>query len=163
MRAQLLLVGGLALLLGSCSGGGHAPPPLNKEWLPGKWKNISPVQFITGCEFGDDGAAKVTFQGMEQPVAARYTWSDERVLDLEYQAPAEVQQAYKAAAKAYKDDLVERGKTGKIYDRAVPSLSGAVQDELPAKETLQLSISEEPRLLSLTRAGGASLTFEKAD
>jgi hypothetical protein len=164
MRAKLLLVSGLALLLGSCTGGGgHAPPPLHKDWLAGKWQNDSTVHFISGCEFGDDGAAKVTFQKMEHPVAAHYTWTGDRALDLEYQAPADVQQAYNAAAKAYKVELVESSKSGKIYERAVPSLSAAAPDELPAKETLQVAISEEPRMLFLTDSSGTKLTFKKVD
>lgn len=162
MRARHLLVGGLALILGACSGGGgSAPPPINKQLLAGKWKNASEVQFITGYEFADDGTVKMTVRGMEQPVRGRYTWG-ERTLDLEYQA-ADVQQAYKAAAKAYKEDLAQRIKDGKLYDRAGASMSAAVRDELPTKETLQVGLSEQPRLLILTNESAVSQTFEKGD
>jgi hypothetical protein len=100
MRAKLVLVGGLALLLGSCAGARQAPPPLKKEPLLGKWKNSSSTQFVAGYKFSDDATARVTIKGMQQPILAHYTWSGDRSLDLEYQVPEEVQQAYQAAAMA---------------------------------------------------------------
>jgi hypothetical protein len=164
VRAKLLLVGGLALLLGACSGkGGHAPPPLNKQLLAGKWKNSSDVQFVAGYEFAEDGTLKMTLRGMRRPVPGRYTWSGERDLDLEYQGAEGVRQAYQEAAKAYKDQVRDRIKSGELPDRAGPSILGTVRDELPAKETLRVSLSEQPRLLILGGEGGASQTFEKAD
>lgn len=166
MRATLLLAGVLALLAGACSDkggkGGHASPPLNKQLLAGKWKNVSDVLLITGFEFGADGTVKMTVQGMKQPVAGRYTWSGERTLDLEYQA-ADVQQAYQAAAKAYKDDLKEQAKKGKLYDRAVTSMSAAVRDQLPAGEKFQVALPEGERLLILVNESGATQNFEPAD
>jgi hypothetical protein len=168
MRAKLLLVGGLALLFG-CSGPvSHAPPPLNKELLAGKWKNASEAQFVAGYEFAGDGTLKMTILGREQPIQGRYTWSGERTLDLEYSEAPDVRQAYRAAAKAFKDQLTERIKTGKLPDRAGPSMLGAVPDELPAKATVRVAISDQPRqdqprLLILSEQSGASQTFEKAD
>jgi len=100
---------------------------------------------------------------MEQPVPGRYTWSGERTLSLEYETGADVQQAYKAAVKAYKDDVMGRIQAGKLPDRAGPGILGAVRDELPANETLQVGISKQPRLLILGGEGGASQTFEQAD
>jgi hypothetical protein len=163
MRAKLLLVGGLALLLG-CSGPvSYAPPPLNKELLAGKWKNASEGQFIAGYEFADDGTVKMTVLGREQPIPGRYTWSGERTLDLEYSEAPDVRQAYRAAAKAYKDQVTERVKDRKLPDRAAPGMLAAVPDELPAKATVRVAISDQPRLLILINEGGAPQTFEKAD
>jgi hypothetical protein len=164
MRAKFLLVAGLFLLLGACSSKvSQAPPPLNKQLLTGKWKNSSEVQLIAGYEFSDDGALKVTVRGMDLPVLGRYTWSGERTLDLDYKAEADVQKAYAAAAKAYKDDVQDRIKAGKLPDRASSSILGAVRDEWPASETVHVGISEQPRLLMLGSEGGGSQTFEKAD
>jgi hypothetical protein len=164
MRGQHLLVGSLALLLGACSGGGgHAPPPLNKQLLVGKWKNASSAKFLAGYEFTDDGTAKLTFQGMEQPVLARYAWSGDRTLDLDYQLTPEVQRAYKAAAKAYKDQITDLIKAGKLHERAGGPMSAAVHDELPARETLQVAISEQPRFIMLTDEGATTQTFDKAE
>jgi hypothetical protein len=161
MRVPHLLVGCLALLLGACSGSdGRAPPPLNKQLLAGKWKNVSEAQFIAGYEFAEDGTVKMTLQGMGRPVQGRYAWSGERTLDLEYQAAPDVQQAYQAAARAYKDQLTDSIKAGKLYDRAGESMSAAVPDELPAKETVQVGLSEQPRLLILINASAVSQTFE---
>jgi hypothetical protein len=163
MRAMLLLIGGLVLLPG-CSGGvGHAPPPLNKELLVGKWKNSAEGQFIAGYEFAGDGTVKMTVLGREQPLPAHYTWSGERTLDLEFPEQAEVRQAYQAAAKAYKDQVQEKVKAKQLPDRAAPSMLAAVRDELPAQETVRVAISEQPRLLILTSESGASQTFEKAE
>jgi hypothetical protein len=165
MRAKYLLVGALALLLGACSRdkGGHAPPPPNKDLLAGKWKNASELQFLAGYEFADDGTAKVTFRGMKRPVPARYAWTDERTLNLESQAPADVRRAYKAAAKAYKADLRDRAKTGKLHEKALQPLEAAIADELPAAETFRVATSEKPRMLFLTTDGGGTQTFDKAD
>jgi hypothetical protein len=160
MRAKLLLVGGLALLLG-CSGGGHAPAPLNKELLTGKWKNSAEEQFIAGYEFAGDGTVKLTLLGKEQPLAGRYTWSGERTLDLLY-PDADARQAYQAAAKAYKEQLHDKVKNKKLPDRAETSMLAAVRDELPERETVRVGISEQPPLLILTSESGTSQTFEKA-
>jgi hypothetical protein len=164
MHAKFLLVGGLALLLGGCSGkASHGPPPLDKKLLTGKWKNSSDTQFLAGHEFAEDGTLKTTFRGMRQPVPGRYTWGSERSLDLKYEPTPDVKEAYQAAAKAYKDDVRERIKSGALPDRAGPSILGTVRDELPAEEALRVSISEKPRLLILGNASGESQTFERAD
>jgi hypothetical protein len=166
MRAKLLFVVGLALLPGACAGSVNKPappPPLNKQLLAGKWKNSSNDQIIAGYEFAEDGTLKVTIRKMEKPVLAHYTWSGERTISVEYQAPADVQEAYKATAKAYKDDVMDRIKTGKLPERAGPSILGSVQDELPASETFRVAIAEQPRLLMLGKEDGGSQTFEKAD
>jgi hypothetical protein len=190
MRANYLVVGTLAFLLGACSGakGRPAPPaPLDKGLLAGKWKNTSDLQFISAYEFADDGTAKVTLRGLEPPVPARYTWTDERGLALEYQAApdaqrafkaaakltlrdgrvvpldADVPQAYKAAVTAYRDELTARVKEKKLIDRAVPSLLAEVPDELPPKETFRVFVSDQPRSLLLTLEGGGLRTFAKAE
>jgi hypothetical protein len=158
------LVGGLALFVGACSANvGHAPPPLNKQLLTGKWKNSSDTQFVTGYEFAEDGTLKMIVQGMEQPVPARFTWSGERTLDMEFKVPEDIQRAYQAAAKAYKDQVRDRIKSGQLTDRAGPGMLSMVPDELPAEESLQVGLSDQPRLLILARANGVSQTFEQAD
>jgi hypothetical protein len=164
MRATLLFAGGLTLLVGACSdkGGNGAPaspPPLNKQLLAGKWKNASEVMPIAGFEFGEDGTLKMTVRGLEQPVPGRYTWSGERTLDLQYQV-AEVQKAYQAAAKAYKDQVKERIQTKKLPDKAGPSLLADARDELPAGEKFRVSLTEQPRLLIFVNESGQSQTFE---
>src|ERR1700719_3551975 len=103
MRTKLLFLTTLALGMGACSGSvSHGLPPLDKQLLAGKWKTNSDGQFIAGYEFADDGAVKVNVRGMALPISGRYTWSAERTLELEYTAAEEIQQAYEAAAKAYK-------------------------------------------------------------
>jgi hypothetical protein len=169
MRAKLLLVGGLVLFLGACTGSGgtgnagRAPPPLNKQLLAGKWKNASKAQFIAGYEFAEDGTLKMTVQGMDQPIHGRYSWSGERALDLEYPAAAEVRQAYQTAAKAYKERVEQRIKAKELSDKAGPGLLASVEDDLPAKETFRVGISDKPRLLLLTAENGASRNFEEAE
>jgi hypothetical protein len=174
MRARRLLIGGLALLLlaggvalvyaaWSGRGNSHAPPPLNKQLLAGTWKSESDTLFVTGYEFAGDGTFKMMLQGMEQPLEGRYAWSGERTLDLEFPTDPKVQQAYKEAAKAYKDQLDALIKAGKLYDRAGPSLKSTVRDELPAKQTLRVAISERGPLLIISTEDGASQTFEKGD
>jgi hypothetical protein len=164
MRAKLLLVAILAFVLGACSRtGAPAPPPLDKHLLTGKWKSTSEAQLVAGYEFAEDGAVKVTIRGMEQPIAGRYAWSGERTLDLEYPPAAETQQAYEAAAKAYKDDVQDRIKAGKLPDRAGPSILSAVRDKWPTSEALRVALSDQPRQLTLINESGGSQTFEKAD
>jgi hypothetical protein len=166
MRGTQLLLGGLVLLLPACSGGksGHAPPPLKKELLAGKWNNSSDALFLLGYEFAEDGTAKATFKGMKQPVPARYTWTGDRTLELKYQAGPKVRQAYKQAARAYKDDLKAKVKAKKLSDKAGPSMAAAVQAELPAREEFRVAISEKPPRLILTEEeSGAKHEFEQED
>jgi hypothetical protein len=165
MRAlHLVWIGGLSLLLGGCSsGGGLAPPPLNKDLLTGKWKSAVENQFISGYEFKGDGSFKVTFDGMEQPLTGKYTWSGDRSLDVEYPSEGEIRKAYAEAVKAYKTHFMERVKAGEIPDRAAGSLS-VIREELPAKETLKVAIIEQPPVeLSLTDELATSRRFQKAD
>jgi hypothetical protein len=96
-------------------------------------------------------------------VPGRYTWDDERTLNLEYETADDVRQAYAAAVEAYQKEVKDRIQAGKLPDRAGPSILGAVSDELPAKETFRVGLSEQPRLLILGGENGTSQTFEKAD
>ncbi len=169
MRVRHLIVGGLALLLGACSGGGggggaSAPPHPKKELLVGTWKNQEPdMKFIQGYEFAPDGAVKMRVQRMEEPVPGRYSWNEDGTLSVEYQPSPEARKAYQAAAKAYKDDINGRIKAGKLYERAGPSLIGAVQDELPDKETFHVGLSDKsnPPMLILNNDRGVQETFER--
>ena len=166
MRVKLLLIGVLALVIGACSPTStvtNAPPPLDKKLLTGKWKNNSDFQLISGYEFAEDGALKVTILGMGPSLVGRHSWSGERTLDLEYQLTPEVQQAYEAAAKAYKDDVEDRIKTGKLDSHAGPSILGTVRDKWPATETIKVSFSEKPRLFMVEGEGGFKQTFDKVD
>ena len=162
MRAKCAFLVVLALLAGACSRstGGTPPAPLDKTLLPGKWKNSSDAQLIAGYEFAEDGVLKVTIRGMEHPILGRHSWEGDRELKLEYQTPPEVQQAYEAAAKAYKDDILKQIKDGKLLDRAGPSILGAVRNSWPEKETVKVAISDKPRLLILGSEGGVLQTFE---
>lgn len=164
MRAKLVLVGGLVLLAGACANKvSHAPPTFDKQLLIGKWKNVADAQIISGYEFAEDGGLKMSVKGMDKPITGRYAWSGERALDLEYQVPDDVQKAYQAAVKVYKDDVKERVESKKISDRAGPAMLSAVRDEWPAKETVRASISEKDHFLILVdEKSGLTMTFEKA-
>jgi hypothetical protein len=163
MRAKLVCLVVFALLPGACSrstSGTQPPAPLDKSLLPGKWKNSSDSQLVSGYEFDADGVLRVAIRGMEHPLLGRYSWEGDRDLNLEYQTLPEVQQAYEAAAKAYKDDVLKQIKDGKLPDRAGPSIIGAVRNSWPEKETVKVAISDKPRLLILGSEGGVSQTFE---
>jgi hypothetical protein len=164
MRVTYLLIGCLALILGSCSkkGGVHAPAPPNKELLRGKWKNESPAHFLTNYDFNEDGTVKMAFVGVKQPVTGRYTWSGERTVDVDYPKEAEVQHEYEKAAKAYKHDVETKIENKKLSDRAGPSMLGIVPDKLPEKETLTVSITD-PKFLILIREDNTTLKFNKVD
>jgi hypothetical protein len=163
MRGKFLLLTGLALLLGSCFGGGTPPPPLKKDLLTGKWKNSSDLLFVSGCEFAADGTAKLTMQGMEQPVAAHYSWSGDRTIDVQYTEAADVREAYRKAAAAYKAEVSAKVKAGTLPDKAEAGILGMVRDELPAKETLKVAIAERPPLLILTNDNSVTLTFSRVE
>ncbi len=134
--------------------------------LVGKWKNPvdnPSVQFILGYEFSGDGTLKITFAGMKQPVSVKYIWSGERDLDLEYPAAADVRKAYQSAVKDFKNRFRERVKTEHVSEKALSSLE-LIPDELPAKETFRVAMSDRPPvLLFLTDEKGTSRTLEKVD
>ncbi len=164
MRAKLLLVGGLALLLGACGGkSSQAPPALNKQLLTGKWKNTAELSLVAGYEFAGDGTLKMNVRGMDKPVPGRFTWGGDHDLNLKYEGGDDVKKAYQAAAKAYKDEVQERIKKGTLPERAGPSILGAIRDELPAEETFRVGLPESGRTLVLTDPGGAVQKFEKAE
>jgi len=131
--------------------------------LSGTWKNESTALFVVAYEFAADGALKVTVQGMGQPLDGRYSWTGDRTLQMDFQASPDVRQAYRVAAKAYKDQLKDKIQAGKLYERAGPPMAAAVRDELPATETFQVGLSEQPLLLILINENGLSQTFEKED
>ena len=154
MPAKLLFAGCLALLLAGCSAKvSHAPPPLNQKALAGKWTSASTESFLLGYDFADDGTFTMTIAHMERPVPGQYAWSGERDLDLDYQVTPEVREAYDAAVKAYKE------KANALPGMARPSMLRLVRDELPAKETLLVGISEKPPELVVTYGQGVSLNF----
>jgi hypothetical protein len=169
---QLLFLGVLSLLLAGCSGNSGAgtaslaPPPLNKDLLAGKWKNAlsnPAVQFFVGYEFAGDGTLKEIFAGLKEPVPAKYVWSGERTIDVEYQATPEVRQAYSAAVKTFKERYRKRVKEEGVSDKALSSLD-LIPEDLPAKDSYRVAISEAPQmLLFLTDEKGTQRTFEKAN
>src|SRR5690242_14510062 len=112
MRVLCLLIVSLTLFLGGCStkggGKGQAPPPPNKELLKGKWKSETDAPFLTRYEFDADGTVKITFQGMKEPIKARYTWSSDRTVDVEYPKDEAIRKEYESAAKAYKENVQRR-------------------------------------------------------
>lgn len=164
MRTVLLLIAGFGLFLAACSskkGGSHAPPPIDKKLLTGKWKSVSEVQFLMGYEFDADGTVKMKLLGLKDPIPGKYTWSGDRTLDLEYSKAEDVQKAYEGAAKAFKDGVKERIKKKELDGRAGPSILGAVADKLPDKQTYTVGLSD-PNNLVLSQ-GGAMLNFEKTE
>jgi hypothetical protein len=101
----------------------------------------------------------MTVRGMDKPVPGRYAWSGEQTLTLHYQA-ADVRKAYQEAAKAYREKVKKDVDAKKLYAHAAPSLMASARDELPAEETFQVSIAEQPRLLILVNESGSSQQFE---
>ena len=162
MRTKHLFVGALAVLVGACSQnkGGNDPPPPNKELLAGKWKNTSELQFLTGYEFAADGKAKVSFHALKEPVPARYAWADERNLNLEYRPSEDVRRAYKAAGKAWREELQARVKSGKMHPGGLAGLEATITEELPASQTFRVVLTEKPRTLYLTVEGRGTQSFK---
>jgi hypothetical protein len=164
MRALLLFLGGLALIPVACSGkSGTAPPTFDKQLLNAKWKSGSDAQIVAGYEFTADGTVKVFIRAMDKPIPGQFTWSGERTLDLEYKPDEDVALAYEAAAKRYKDDVKARIKAGTLSDRAGPSMLGGVPDKWPAIESFTAAISDQGKLLVLSKPNGESQNFDKAD
>ena len=158
MRLTVLLVGGLVLLLVGCrSRVPHPPPPLNQHLVAGKWTNLAHDQLILGYDFADDGTFQMTVWHVEQPVPGRYSWNGERDLDLDYQVTPEMEKAYEAAVKDYRE------KVNELPGLARPSMLRPVRDELPEKETLRVGLSEKPPELILTREDGYSQNFKREE
>jgi hypothetical protein len=154
------------LLLGACStknaGRDHAPPPLNKDLLRGKWKSATPDVFRTSYEFGDDGTVKMKVQGIKEPIKGRYGWSGERTVAVEF-ADEETRKACGAAAKSYKDDIKTKIEQKKMLDRIGNTMIAAVgEDTLPEKETYRVGISD-PKYLILTREDSIEMRFQRED
>lgn len=164
MRIICLLIASLGLFVGACSskGGGktHAPPPLDKDLLMGKWKRESSVLFLAGYEFAADGTVKISFLGMKQPIKGHYTWSGDRAVNVEYPQDEGVRKDYEAAAKAYKEDVKKKLETKEYSERAGPTLLRSVAEKLPEKERLGVGISD-PKYLILVREDSSNMTFQK--
>ena len=166
MRFLHLLLGGLVLGVVACGGKvNHAPPPLKKELLIGKWKHPSDARLITGYQFAEDGTFEMTVKGVDKKVPGKFNWTGDRSLELVYKdTPQELKKAYAEAAKAFREDIKQRVKDHKLNDRAAPSILSAIEDELPNREEFQVSISEQPRELNLIiPESGATQRFDKAD
>jgi hypothetical protein len=182
MRAKVLLVGGLTLLVGGLAllvgpgsdrggshdlaplppGPSHAPAPLKRELLTGKWKTSTDTPFIAGYEFADGGALKLSIRQMNQPITGTYACDGDRTLRLKYDLPPHVKKEYDAAAQAFKEGVRKRIQARSLPYNAGPSLLGTVPDELPSEESVRVSISEKPLLLFLTAESGPR-TYEGAD
>lgn len=165
MRTKILLIGSLALFLCACSSRRHAPPPLDKSLLAGKWRNLSETQFLVGYDFNEDGTVKMSLRGAKEPIPGRFTWIGERKVDLVFSRTEDVQKAYEEAVKAYKDWVKDKIEKKEMSDKAGPSLRDTVPDKLPAKETLNVGISSaDPSFLTLARPDdGFFRTYKRAD
>jgi hypothetical protein len=165
MRGRPLLIGSLVLILGACSGKGvsHAPPPLDKELLKGKWKNISAFAFVAAYDFRPDGSMKVTFQSMKEPLPCRYTWTGERTLEVEYPDSADLKKAYENAAKDFKDSIKDKIARKDLDGKAGPSIMGVIPDQLPEKEAFTVGISDPQLLVLVRKEEGGSQNFERVD
>jgi hypothetical protein len=164
MRAStfLLLIGSLALFQGACSSKKETPPPpIKKDLVVGKWKIPTGAPFLVGYEFGEDGSLKMTVQGLKQPIKGRYTWSDERSMEVEYLMEGDVREAYETAAQAYKKRIRDQVEKQIMDSKMASGLLVSTMENLPDKETFRVGITD-PRYLVLVR-GNTSLNFERAD
>jgi hypothetical protein len=162
---HLLLV---SLVLGLCACGGkvnHAPPPLKQELLIGKWKQLSNARLITGYEFKKDGTFLMSVKGMDKKVPGTFSWTGDRTIEMVFKdIPDELKKGYTESAKGFREDIEKRVKNRTLNERAVPSMLSTVRDELPTREELQVSLTEQPRELGLTNPeSGTTERFEKAD
>jgi hypothetical protein len=163
MRRKFLVFATVALLAGGCwrsTSGPQPPPPLDKQLLTGKWKSKSDLPLILTYEFAEDGVLRLTIRGIDQPLTGRYSWNGERTLNLEYQRPADFQQAYEAAAKGFKQEVADRIKAGTLPERAGPGIMRTARDTWPANETVRVALSEKPRILTVVSEGEASQNFD---
>ena len=164
MRATFLLVGSVALLFDGCAGkSNHAPPPLDKQLLIGKWKSSAGLALVTGYDFAEGGTFQMNVAGMDKPVPGRFTWSGERDLDLKYEGGEEARKAYQAAAQALKDKVRGRMDKGELDDRVGPAILATIHEELPGEEKVRVGLADPGRFLVLSGPGGESGRFEKAD
>lgn len=137
----------LCLLLGASSGckqgQGHAPPPLDKEQLVGKWETDEPEQFIQGFEFGADHSFKMMIKSVPEAVPGKYSWTGETKITLEYQPSEELQKKVKAVLGDFKAKIRERGeKSPGTSGPAIIKSANQYPDELPAKEELHVGMSD---------------------
>lgn len=164
MHAKILPAAILALLLGACSPKKNAPqppPPPDKQALIGKWKSPGQDHFILGYDFASDGTLKTKIHGLDKPVPARFTWIDDRSIELEYSADA--LKTLKAAAEEYKKWVKEVIKKGERSGRAEGSMLSEVAKDMPAKETLRVNIAGKPAMLVLIREEGGSVHYDREE
>ena len=172
MRALgLLLAGGLGLLAAACGSRGKidqddvVPVGKYRELIVGHWQTTEEKNFIQGYEFARDGTLKMTLKGMADPVRARFTWTDDRQLEIEYQAPEAVKKRYAAAVKAYKEPTQKKLDEGKMDERAEHGLRmslNTIPDELPARQKVGVILAEQPRELLLVSTEATRMTFKRA-
>jgi hypothetical protein len=164
----LIVLGTLGLLAASCGSGtvrtdDVTPVSKYKEMLVGKWDADLEDQFVQAYEFGPDNKLKVTVKGMKEPISGKYAWQGDRELELEYQAPEEVKKNFAAAIKAIKDPKRKMAEGGGPIGDAVKSSLDSIPDELPAKESVKVILSEKPHdLLIVTLERGLTLNFNRA-
>jgi hypothetical protein len=164
MRATfLLLIGVPILFLGACSNKqpGVAPPPPKKELVVGKWKTSSDSLFLQGFEFGEDGKMELLYKGMKKPITGRYTWSDERNVEVEYEKDEGARQDYEAAAKMYRDQLQEDVDHQRLDQKIAGGLRSGLVDKLPDKEVFRVGIND-PKYLNLVR-GNNTLNLQRKE
>jgi len=163
MRAMFLLLIGVPILsLGGCSSNKPTPPPPpKKELVVGKWKTPSDALFLQGFEFSEDGTMKMMYNGMKKPIMGKFTWTDERSMEVEYEKEAKARQDYEAAAEAYKNKITEDMEKQTMDPKIGQGMLGGLVDKLPDKEIFRVGISD-PRYLVLVR-GGATLNLDRID
>jgi hypothetical protein len=169
MRVLCLLgATALGLLITSCGSGTVKTDPVvpvgkYKEMLVGKWVADTPNQLVQAYEFGPDDKFKMTVKGITGAIEGKYSWVGDRELELEYQASEAAKKEYVAAVQASKEPLRKTAEGGGPIGDAVKKSMDAIPDELPAKETVKVILSEKPHdLMIVTLEKGLTLNFDRA-
>jgi hypothetical protein len=157
----------LCLLLILCVGcnrsQGHAPPPLDKDLLIGKWDADEPEQFIQSCEFAADRSCKLTLKSVPEIVPGMYSWTGETKLTLEYRPSEEAQKNCKVFLKKLKAAIREKGENSPgSTGPALANSANQYPDELPAKEEMRVGLADRyGPVLILTTESGLNFRFKK--
>jgi hypothetical protein len=138
------LVIGMSLLLGACgSSESHAPPPVNRDLLLGKWEAEEPEQLFQTFEFKADKSFIVTFWHKPETVAGNYSWSSDGTISVEFLLSEEAKKACKQTLASFREDIQERGKNLKgQYGQQVSDSAKRFPDELLEKRDYRVGISE---------------------
>jgi hypothetical protein len=163
--SRFFLAAGLGFLMCACSSGpSRAPTPFHKERLIGKWTAVDKHDFVQGLEFTADNTVNASFHGMEGPVPGKYSWTGERVLEVEFQVSPEIKQAYQKAAKQMQDRIRQEAVKGGKKDMDVEKYAMEYPDELPPKVTFRLNglTDEKPSQLIVDSELAFATEYRKA-